>query len=128
MKWILAFVSLTFAHALSAAPDYWPKQFQLSNETEQTMVVLYENGNAAYSSRTVKPGGAELVLAASKAHWEWCQLQETVSENYCLSLYIDELQSGQQDKFRIDYLYTPSTLAEIDKTGVQRVLKLRDHE
>jgi hypothetical protein len=107
----------------------WPKRFLEVSDREHTVVVLYEDGQAAYSTWVKRQGRADWVFVASRARWEWCKFTSRErSEQRCLSLHVDGVQFGEQVGFRFDYFYEESKLTEFDKMGIQSVLKRNDKD
>jgi hypothetical protein len=128
MKWKVTLLLVVVSIATSAANAEWPKRFLDINESEHTVVVLYEDGSAAYSTRIKRQGHADAIFVASQARWEWCKVPMGNLSKRCLSLHVDGMQSGQQVGFRFDYYYEESKLTEFDKMGVQAILKRNDKD
>ena len=127
MHFVLALLLLA-APSSSGSLESWPQRFVYTAGANHTLVLLYEDGTASFSSRVKRQDGSEAFFIASRARWDW---QDSLWQGRrVLQLHVEgwEFEPGREGGgggthgFRFDYLYEPSKLTEIDKTGVQKVL------
>ena len=124
MRYALAVLAVV-AYAVEAQTNEWPQRFLQVAGTDHTLVVLHEDGTAAFSTRRAWEGYSDYYFVATRATWRWCDPpNEDESGRKCLHLFVDGYD-GHEAAFRFDYWYELARMTEFDKMGVQRVLMRR---
>ena len=109
--------------AAARAENEWPMRFVWENGTEHKLVVLYQDGSAAYSARLTRAGLPEYHFVASKASWGTCRPDLARTQRpLCIWVQVQGFSDGSDFPMRFDYELQGSTLTEFDKTGAQSVL------
>jgi hypothetical protein len=117
-------VLVFLATAVRAQPGVWPQRFLRADGTDHTLVVLYRDGTAAYSTRKKRmTGHRDYFFVAAKASWRWCDPPATENERKCIHLTVDGNDGRDEEvRFRFDYWYEDSRITEFDKSGLQQIL------
>jgi hypothetical protein len=108
---------------MSSAADVWPKRFIWTKGIEYTLVLLYEDGRAAYSTRQVRGDSTQYFFTASRANWSLCEGSKVADSPQCISVHVEGYSDLGDASFRFDYLLKDDALTEFDKMGVQATLK-----
>ncbi len=98
-------------------------RFVWETEQEHTVVLLYENGKAAFSSKHIRPDKSQYYFVASQARWTYCDGSKASDRPQCISVYVEGYSSLRDGEFRFDYSLEGETLTEMDKDGPGMVLK-----
>jgi hypothetical protein len=116
-------VALALSGPLALGAEIWPKRFIWAQGKEHTLVLLYEDGRAAFSSRHMRPDKSEYYFVASRANWVYCEGTRPDRLPQCISVHIQGFSSLRDGEFRFDYELQNDTLTEIDEDGPGMVLK-----
>jgi hypothetical protein len=100
----------------------WPQRFLNVNGTDHTLVVLYQNGEAAFSSRTTRPSDSDAYYTTSRARWWWCDKRNR-STDRCILVDVTGYDGREEASFLLQYQYDTSKLTVYDEGGPGKVLE-----
>jgi hypothetical protein len=122
MRPILWTTALMLAMTSVRAADV-PRRFAFLSGTEHVLVILYDDGTAAYSSRLKMGNHPDEIFAASRASWRWCgdpPAEKNVPR--CLNLFVSGADEQGEAGYRINFLYRDDKLVEFDEGGFGKTL------
>ena len=123
MRTVFAII-LCIAQLKAAAADSWPQRFLRVQGTDHTLVVLYEDGRAAYSTRLTRGKGfADYYFVSSRAEWNWCD-DSLDAPKRCLTVSVHGEEGREQEvSFRFSYIYESSKITPYDEGGFRDALQ-----
>ena len=127
---LLSALALFCTPPFAGAEDF-PQRFERRTSLNHVVVVLYEDGRASYSDRTIRPDGAAPTFDSPAARWGWHEGNvlgagakgTAVAPRRAIWLMTKGVIDGAVREFRFDYYYRPEVLEEFDKTGIVKTLK-----
>jgi len=118
-----ALVLLLASAATLADATPWPTRYLWESGRNFELVVLYEDGRAAYSERTNRAGAATAYFVASSARWHACKPEHDSKVAECIIVEVSGYNGREEVGFNVSYIRRDDALRPWDEGGLGHTLK-----